>query len=97
MKDVARGSKSPSTGTRRSRQLAFWTIAGLATCAGGVYAQTAPPPPATTADDSGALQEVVVTAERRSENVQTVPIAITAFTADTLQQRNLTDIQVLGN
>jgi iron complex outermembrane receptor protein len=97
MKDAARGSKVPSTGTRRSRQLAFWTIAGLATCASGVYAQTAPPPPATTADDSGALQEVVVTAERRSENVQTVPIAITAFTTDTLQQRNLADVGALGN
>ncbi len=97
MKDAAPGSKAPGTGTRRSRQLAFWTIAGLARRAGWRLCPDARPPRPTTADDSGALQEVVVTAERRSENVQTVPIAITAFTNDTLQQRNLTDIQVLGD
>jgi iron complex outermembrane receptor protein len=97
MKDAAAGSKAPVTVTRRSRRLAFWTIAGLAASAGGVYAQTAPTTPAAPADTSGALQEVVVTATRRAENVQTVPIAITAFTSDSLQQRNLTDIQVLGD
>jgi iron complex outermembrane receptor protein len=83
--------------TRRSRQLAFWTIAGLAVGAGGAFAQTTPANPPAPADTSGALQEVVVTAERRSENVQSVPIAITAFTADTLQQRNLTNVHALGD
>ena len=29
------------------------------------------------------LEEIVVTAQKRSENVQNVPIAITAFTAET--------------
>src|SRR5580704_9864051 len=97
MKDAAAGSKAAITGARRGRRLAFWTIAGLAASSSGVYAQTAAPSPAATPDSSGALQEVVVTATRRSENVQTVPIAITAFTSDSLQQRNLTDIQVLGD
>ena len=97
MKVAAAGSKGPGTGARRSRRLAFWTIAGLAASSGGVYAQTATPTPAAPADTSGALQEVTVTATRRSENVQTVPIAITAFTADSLQQRNLTSIQALGD
>ncbi|HEX3838299.1 MAG TPA: TonB-dependent receptor [Steroidobacteraceae bacterium] len=96
MKVAAAGSKGPLTVARRSRRLAFWTIAGLAASSSGVYAQTAPTP-AAPADTSGALQEVVVTATRRAENVQTVPIAITAFTADSLQQRNLTNIQVLGD
>ena len=81
----------------KNAKLAFWTIAGLATSSSGVYAQTAPTTPSATSDTSGALQEVVVTAERRSENIQTVPIAITAFTADTLQQRNLTSVNALGN
>ncbi len=54
-------------------------------------------PQATTAPESGGLAEVVVTAERRSENIQNVPIAVTAFTADTLQSRNLNDIHSLGN
>src|SRR5215468_4669462 len=39
---------------------------------------------------SGALEEVVVTANRREENLQKVPIAITALTAETLQQLSVT-------
>ncbi|HEV2702830.1 MAG TPA: TonB-dependent receptor [Steroidobacteraceae bacterium] len=97
MKDAAAGSNTPGTSTRRSRPLAFWAIAGLAIGTGGAYAQTAPAPAAAAAADADTLQEVVVTAERRSENVQTVPIAITAFTSDTLQQRNLTSVNALGD
>jgi iron complex outermembrane receptor protein len=48
-----------------------------------------------SAEDS--LGEIIVTAERRSENLQNVPIAVTAFTADTLQMHNLNDVQSLGN
>src|SRR5271168_1050678 len=50
---------------------------------------------AAFADD--VLQEIVVTAEKRSENVQNVPIAITAFTAEALQSRNLVDVHSLSN
>ena len=35
------------------------------------------------------IQEVVVTAQRRAENVQDVPIAIQAFSADTLAELNV--------
>ncbi len=45
----------------------------------------------------GALEEVVVTAERREENIQNVPIAVTAFSAESMQSRNITDIHALGN
>jgi iron complex outermembrane recepter protein len=44
---------------------------------------------------SGGIQEVVVTAQRRSENAQDVPIAIQAFTGDTLQQLNVTNFDDL--
>src|SRR5580698_8176574 len=95
MRDAA-DTRGLRTGARRSRPLAFWSIAGLAASATAIYAQTAPPAPAPAAS-ADSLQEVVVTAERRSENVQTVPIAITAFTADSLQQRNLTSVNALGD
>src|SRR5581483_5826424 len=39
--------------------------------------------------NSGALQEVTVTAQRRTENMQDVPITIQALTADTLQQLSI--------
>jgi iron complex outermembrane recepter protein len=38
---------------------------------------------------SGEIAEIVVTATRRSENLQDVPIAITAITAETLTQLNV--------
>ena len=47
--------------------------------------------------DTDQLVEVVVTAERRAENVQNVPIAVSAFTSDAMQSRNITSIQALGN
>ncbi len=57
--------------------------------------------PATTDQSatapSGELQEVVVTAERRENNIQQVPIAVSAFSADQLQSRDLTDIHALGD
>src|ERR1700719_2547863 len=43
---------------------------------------------ANTAIDQ--IQEITVTAQRRSENIQNVPIAIQALTGDTLAQLNVT-------
>jgi iron complex outermembrane receptor protein len=45
----------------------------------------------TTAETAaaGALQEVIVTANRRAENLQDVPITIQALTAETLKQLNV--------
>ena len=52
---------------------------------------------ANAAAEETQLQEVVVTAERRSENIQNVPIAVSAFSAETLASRDLTDIHSLSN
>ncbi|HEV2364609.1 MAG TPA: TonB-dependent receptor [Caulobacteraceae bacterium] len=54
-------------------------------------AQTAspPPPPAT------AVTELVVTAERRAENVQTVPIAATVVTGALLKNKNIFTVDTL--
>ena len=38
---------------------------------------------------SDQIQEITVTAQRRSENIQNVPIAIQALTGETLKQLNL--------
>jgi Outer membrane receptor proteins, mostly Fe transport len=42
------------------------------------------------------IAEIVVTAQRREQNVQDVPIAVTAFTAQDLQTRGLNDIRALS-
>ena len=41
------------------------------------------------------LEEIVVTAERREENLQTTPVAVTAFTADQLERRQVTRTEYL--
>ena len=44
---------------------------------------------------SSGLNEIVVTAQRREERSQDVPIAITAISPDGLRERNVTDLQGL--
>jgi iron complex outermembrane recepter protein len=51
---------------------------------------------AVTGADSGTLEEVVVTAEKRVENIQDVPIAITAFSEADMRSRGATDIHALS-
>jgi outer membrane receptor protein involved in Fe transport len=64
-------------------------IAAILGAPAGVWAQTA-----DTADNSAVastgLQEITVTAQRRTENIQNVPISIQALTAETLSQLHVT-------
>jgi outer membrane receptor protein involved in Fe transport len=48
-----------------------------------------------TSESTGGLEEIVVTAQRRTENIQNVPIAIQAFTNETLSQLNVTNFDDL--
>lgn len=54
--------------------------------------------PAVHAADttSSELQEIVVTAQYRAENLQTTPLAITALTVEDLDERNLKNVDDLG-
>ncbi|MEY4761860.1 MAG: hypothetical protein RLZZ200_1716, partial [Pseudomonadota bacterium] len=47
-------------------------------------------------EDDGGIQEVVVTAEKRSESVQQVPIAISAFDGNSLQERGVGSVSQLA-
>ena len=47
---------------------------------------------AADATDSEGIQEVTVTAQRRTENLQDVPITVQAMTSETLQQLNVTTL-----
>lgn len=46
---------------------------------------------------STGLSEIIVTARRRSENLQNVPIAVSAFNSDTLKARGVSDTIQLAN
>src|ERR1700732_4949458 len=64
--------------------------------AGAAYTAAAADQSEAAAGISAAgIQEVVVTAQRRAENAQDVPIAIQAFTGDTLKQLNVTSFDDL--
>lgn len=46
---------------------------------------------------AAALEEIVVTAQKREQSIQDVPIAVTAFTADSLQTKGISDVSKLSN
>jgi len=73
------------------------TTAMLVTTA-DVDAQTSAQPVVPDADEgTGALIEIVVTARRRAESIQDVPISITAYTGEDLSERGLTNLGALTN
>ena len=64
-----------------------------------VHAQSAPADatPAEAAPAQGGLAEIVVTATKRSENLQNVPVAVAAITAETLQNKGVFETSDLNN
>jgi iron complex outermembrane receptor protein len=70
------------------RHLAGWMMAGAGLPA-MACAQTAPA-------QEGTIPDIVVTAQKRSETVQSVPIAISAFTAGLLRERAVGDVSGLS-
>ncbi|HQR91645.1 MAG TPA: hypothetical protein PLH31_20695 [Caulobacter sp.] len=41
------------------------------------------------------LEEIIVTAQRREERLQDVPVSVTAFGAKELERRQITDVRAL--
>ena len=72
------------------KRLTRTTAAGLSICIG---AWVLAPAPVHAGDDSAAdtgdLQEITVTAQRRSQNLQQVPISVSAFSAEELQTQQV--------
>ncbi len=52
--------------------------------------EPAPEPDAQT--DNNGIEDIVVTARRRSENLQNTPISISAFSGDGLQERGISNV-----
>lgn len=73
------------------------TIATLMSGAALVLAMPAFAQSAPAQETQGGIKEIVVTAQKRSENVQDVPIAISAFSADALSERAVTSVASLSN
>ena len=61
----------------------------------GQSAQSEAAPPAS-GDQAGKVQEIVVTAQRREQSLQKVPIAVTALGADTIKTERIENVQDLS-
>jgi len=60
------------------------------------YAQSAPADQAQPAAAAGGLEEVVVTARKRQENVQNVPVAITAISGAEMERKDLASLESIA-
>ncbi|KQM13340.1 TonB-dependent receptor [Novosphingobium sp. Leaf2] len=80
----------------RHSSVLFATSAVLALAAIPAHAQSASPAAAQAADaapqaaeQSGGLEEIVVTAQKREQNLQDVPVAVSAIGADQIEARGV--------
>ncbi|QAY79414.1 TonB-dependent receptor [Sphingosinicella sp. BN140058] len=71
-------------------------------CPAGVWAQTEPVEQSAAAAETGDVapagseDEIIVTARRRAENLQDVPISVTAFSGEALAERNVDSIDQIA-
>src|SRR5262245_33450684 len=77
---------SRSVARALNRSALPWTLAAV----------TLASPAWVYAADDGTLQEVVVTAQFRTENLQDTALAITAVSGEQLEQQGLTNVTDLG-
>jgi iron complex outermembrane recepter protein len=70
------------------RMLTCGVAAAALACAGQATAQTA----RASAPEAVSLDEIVVTAQRRSERLQDVPVTVTAFGAEEVRQARIREI-----
>jgi iron complex outermembrane receptor protein len=84
--------KSPKTAIIRAALFASIASSGMVLAA-PAFAQNATP----VMDEAEGNGEIIVTARRREENLIDVPIAVSAFSGESLEMRGALDITEIGN
>lgn len=84
--------KSPRTSVFRAALLASIAVSGVAWMA-PAFAQDAAP----AMDEAEGGGDIIVTARRREENLLDVPIAVSAFSGESLEMRGALDLTDIGN
>jgi iron complex outermembrane receptor protein len=75
----------------KAKYYALFPLPFLAICAASAHAADAPA--ATSATDSGAPTEIIVTAQKRAEPLQKVPVAITVVSGDAMSRLSTNNIE----
>src|SRR3546814_3403273 len=78
----------------RHRAILLFLSASLPAVA---HAQASPAAAEATEKAQRGIEDIVVTAQKRSENVQDIPLAITAVSGDMLQDRQVTSVDQLSS
>lgn len=95
----------PGRGTvRRASALASVSLLTLAPAAVLAQSTETPPPEQTQAEQTqsaaateGGMQDIIVTARRRSERLQDVPVAISAVNAETIKAYSFNDVAAVSS
>jgi iron complex outermembrane receptor protein len=97
-RDVSESAREPQAAGVRTRLADQGSTAPSAVPPQSAQAPQVPPTVPAAVEDKGSnqLEEVVVTAQKRAENIQNVPIAITAFSETDLRNKGITDIHGLS-
>lgn len=82
--------KSPTVSMIRAALLSSIALSSVGLGA-PVWAQDA------MAEEAGSADEIIVTARRREESLQDVPIAVSAFSGESLEMRGALDLTEIGN
>jgi outer membrane receptor protein involved in Fe transport len=84
--------KQAANGSRRVRASLMAGLALAAMMAPAAWAQQAAAPSAAAIPPEGGIEEIVVTAEKRSSTVQKTPLSISVFTGAELQAQGISDL-----
>ena len=74
-----------------SRKFALLAGASFLIISTSAFAQDAAPEAVAAKEDTGGLEEIVVTAQKREENLQDVPVSVTALSAESLANNRIAD------
>jgi len=81
----------------RRRSIALLCAASACALPGIAFAQAATPAPTPAAAPRSGLEEIIVTARRKVENLQNVPVSATALSAVQLQKYDLTSLEKVSS
>lgn len=73
------------------KRISPYVLVAMALAPATAFAQETAP-----ATQSAGVDEIIVTAQKREENLQDVPIAVTAISGETLEARGISDIQAFA-